>query len=165
MIHVITVTAMLFTCIFLFTPTAGAKEPLHEQLPLCLGPFGCGTFELAGVCAFPVRVALQGDIAQTTFFDKDDNPIGAIQTGRLGATLTNVANNRSTSLDFGGPGILTFRPDGSVYVRLIGPTLLPIPGETLLYNAGTIELAVASNGSISLVKRVGLSRDMCAVLS
>lgn len=52
----------------------------------------------------------------------------------------------------------------SVNVRLIGPALLPMPGETLLYNAGTIELEVAPDGSVTLLRRVGHSIDVCAIL-
>jgi hypothetical protein len=146
--------------------SAGANSPTHEQLPLCLGPFGCDTFVLdAGVaCSFPVEIALEGDLAQTTFFDKDGNPVRAIQTGQLNATVTNLDNGESTFLHVSGPAYLTFNADGSVNVRLIGPALLPMPGDTLLYNAGTIELEVAPDGSVTLLRRVGHSIDVCAIL-
>ena len=146
--------------------SAGANSPTHEQLPLCLGPFGCDTFVLdAGVaCSFPVEIALEGDLAQTTFFDKDGNPVRAIQTGQLDATVTNLNNGESTFLHISGPAVLSFHADGSLNVRLIGPALLPIPGETLLYNDGTIELEVAPDGSVTLVRLVGHSVDVCALL-
>jgi hypothetical protein len=146
--------------------SAGATSPIHEQLPLCLGPFGCDTFVLdAGVaCSFPVEIALEGDLAQTTFFDSDGNPVRAIQTGQLNATVTNLDNSESTFLHISGPAYLTFNADGSVNVRLIGPALLPMPGDTLLYNDGTIELGVAPDGSVTLLRRVGHSIDVCAIL-
>ncbi len=153
-------------------PTCGAPAqddshpPVREQLPLCLGPFGCGTFVLdaGSVCSFPVEIALEGDLAQITFFDRDGNPVSANQTGQLDATVTNLNNGESTFLHISGPAVLSFHADGSLNVRLIGPALLPIPGETLLYNDGTIELEVAPDGSVTLVRRVGNSVDVCALL-
>jgi hypothetical protein len=166
MIIVMTIAVAVLAGTLLSTAPAGATPPTHEQLPLCLGPFGCGTFVLdAGVaCSFPVEIALEGDLAQTTFFDRDGNPVGANQTGQLNATVTNVDNGKATFLHISGPALLTFHADGSVNVRLIGPALLPIQGETLLYNAGTIELEVAPDGSVTLLRRVGHSIDVCAIL-
>ncbi len=164
MATLITIAVAVLAGTLLSAAPAGATSPTHEQLPLCLGPFGCGTFVLDGVCSFPVQIALEGNLAQTTFFDNDGNPVSAVQTGQLDATVSNVDNGKDTFLHISGPAILAFDSDGSVNVRLIGPALLPIPGETLLYNAGTIELEVAPDGSATLVRRVGHSIDVCDIL-
>jgi hypothetical protein len=152
-----------------FAAPAAATAPDHEPflnmeavLPAGLG---CAGFDLG--ISFETQKQ-----TQTTFFDREGNPIRQLVTGQLVIRLTNETTGASLTTQLGGAFHIYFNADGTLTFVGTGNSLLvlfptDIPaGPTATLYAGRIVFDVdPTTGVFTLRDTEGNALDVCAALS
>ena len=124
-------------------------------------------------CAFPVLLHVEGPEIDTTFLDKDGNPVRlhGVFPGNT-VTLTNLDSGKSITLS--GTGLFSARAerDGSVSVMVTGhgplPPILadPLTGQAgIWYFNGRVSFTVDVNGNPTSVESVGTLVNLCGQLA
>jgi hypothetical protein len=143
------------------TGTAHAAAPVQEVFT------EPATIELPGgeFCAFDVQIDIEQNFRTITFSGDRGTWIGAIGTGKILATVTNLETGESIRLSIPGPGFFETDASGNP-AEGTGPWLLFIPGDpgALLYVVGHIEFQAEEFG-ISPTSVRGRMLDLCPALA
>jgi hypothetical protein len=127
-------------------------------------------------CGYPVRIQIEGNATDISFFDDAGALERRIGTGSFRAVLTNVESGpsgESLTINISGPLFAEFNPDGSRVVTTRGPWLLLYRPESLesptivpwlFLFEGERVLRVEADGSRSVTWR-GRFVDLCAQLA
>jgi hypothetical protein len=146
-------------------PSASANKPIREVFPSPPDRL------ITGQCAFPVRGHIEGPEINTTFTDKNGNPIrllGVFPGNTL--TLTNLASGKSITLPATGSFQLRAHPDGTAAVKVTGhgawPDGNPVTGEPgIWYQNGQVSATLDADGNATSVKSSGTLVNLCPVLA
>jgi len=116
-----------------------------------------------GLCSFDVlAVALSNNEYTTTFVNQDGVIVKQIITGSLVVNFTNMSTGKSTTQNISGPGKVTFNPDGSVTIDIMGREF-GFPGDSLGSGRTVIDISPAGVGTV--VSRQGSYQSLCSLLS
>jgi hypothetical protein len=127
---------------------------------------------ITGQCAFPVLAHFEGSEINTTFFDKDGNPVkllGVFPGNTL--TLTNLDTGKSiTFLGSTSSFHLRAEHDGSVIAMVTGqgwwPMGNPITGEPgIWYQEGRSSATYDAEGNLVSLTSAGLLVNLCPSLA
>jgi hypothetical protein len=125
------------------------------------------TFTLTGFCTFDVAVDLTSWQQVRVVKTAPDGTTTTLITGRLTGTLTNADTGATLPINVSGPSKITEHPDGSVDIRVYGPTLVYLGagvtgGEALfILNFGLFKLHIGDSISYQVV---GRQVDVCPLL-
>jgi hypothetical protein len=145
----------------LIVPVASATRPIREFVP-------AEDFALDGICPFTVAVEIMANKEYSTTF----NDGRVLITGTLKLRLTNASTGASLLVNASGPGLFTFKDDGSLRLRARGNWFFFfLPGELgpgepgrAFLNSGVVVLNAGPDG-IDIVRQTGQMTDVCAALS
>lgn len=130
----------------------------------------------SGVCSFDFSSsAVINDEKVTSFYDNKGTLVKQITSGRLVVVWTNLSTGKAISTNLSGPVSISFNPDATATVHVLGPQvfLQPVsaalglaPISHLFIGTGETEYDVSfSPLGIALVSKVGQFRNMCDLLS
>jgi hypothetical protein len=145
-------------------PLATADKPIRELIP------APDDIVITGQCAFPVLAHIEGTEVDTTFVDKDGNPIRLLGTfpGNM-LTLTRVGTSKSLTLPATGSFQLRANPDGTASAMITGqgPSFPnPITGEPgIWYLSGRLTATLDADGNATSMKNTGQLVDLCLALA
>jgi hypothetical protein len=132
-----------------------------------------GDETITGQCAFPVLAHIEGSEINTTFFDKDGNPVkllGVFPGNTL--TLTNLDDPDKSITFLGSTSSFHLRAehDGSVIAMVTGqgwwPMGNPITGEPgIWYQEGRSSATYDAEGNLVSLSSAGKLVDLCPQLS
>jgi hypothetical protein len=127
---------------------------------------------ITGQCAFPVLAHIEGSEINTTFFDKDGNPVkllGVFPGNTL--TLTNLDTGKSIAF-LGSTSSFHLRAehDGSATAMVTGqgwwPIGNPVTGEPgIWYQEGRASATYDAEGNLTSLNSTGLLVDLCPQLA
>jgi hypothetical protein len=145
-------------------PTATANRPIREVIP------APDDVIITDQCAFPVRAHFEGREIDTTFTDRDGEPVkllGVFPGNRL--TVTNLSNGASLTLPATGSFQLRAQPDGSVSMKVTGHgPWFPNPVTQELgvwYQSGQVNATFDADGNMTSVGNSGSLVDLCSQLA
>lgn len=147
----------------LLVPTALADPPSRDPLPPPPGT----SFTISGICSFDVQVTFDVNKEYLHTFTNGAQVI----TGALFATVTNLSNGKSTSLNISGPGFssvtsnqLTFSGTSLIIVNPggLGPGA---PGAMLLTHGPATATFDNTGAIVALDLTSASTTDLCATLS
>ncbi len=125
------------------------------------------TFTLTGFCTFDVAVDFTSWQQVRVVKTAPDGTTTSLITGRLIGTLTNADTSSTLPINVSGPTMITANADGSLDVRLAGPSLSFLGAEAtggqplFILNFGLFKLHLGD--SISF-QDVGHQVDVCPLL-
>ena len=143
-----------------------ARQPVRQPAPDLELSVDAGDF-----CPFAVSIeTLVNREKQLIFLDEADNPVRIIITGTLIVRITNDDSGESVVRNISGPVVLSFHDDGSLTVKLTGPTLLGLfpsdaGGPSLRVTHGLVVLQVAPAGTVTHTSIRGHAEDLCQTLA
>ena len=144
-------------------PAAIADKPTQEIIP------APDDIVITGQCAFPVLGHIEGVEIDTTFTDKEGNPvklIGVFPGNTL--TLTNLDTGRSITLVSDGQFHAQLKQDGSEFVLVTGhgPSIPnPITGEPgIWYLSGRLIARFDADGNLTSTNSTGNLVNLCVRL-
>lgn len=120
-------------------------------------------FVFVGLCPHidVLAQAVTNNEFTTTFVNQNGVMVKQIVTGALVVTFTNLSNpSKSLTENISGPGIITFNPDGSVTLDILGREF-GFPGDTI--GAGRTVIQISPTGVA--VMQVGNYQSLCSLLS
>lgn len=145
-------------------PGATANKPIREVIS------APDDRVIADQCAFPVLGHIEGKEIDTTFTDKDGNPvklIGVFPGNTL--TLTNLDTRRSITVGATGSFQLRLNPDGSAAGKVTGQGAWlsnPVTGEPgIWYQSGQVTATLDEEGNTTSVSNTGKLVDLCPQLA
>lgn len=145
-------------------PAATANKPTREIVPQP------DDRVITGQCAFAVRAHIEGYEIDTTFTNRDGNPVkllGVFPGNTL--TLTNLDTGRSITVPATGSFQLRFRPDGSASAKVTGhgPWIPnPVTGESgIWYQSGQVSAEFDAEGNMTSINNTGTLVDLCPRLA
>jgi hypothetical protein len=145
-------------------PAATANKPIREVIP------APDDMVIADQCAFPVLGHIEGKEIDTTFTDKDGNPVkllGVFPGNTL--TLTNLETDTSITLGATGSFQLRLKPDGSSAGKVTGHGAWlsnPVTGEPgIWYQSGQVTATIDAEGNTTSVSNTGTLVDLCPRLA
>ena len=144
-------------------PAATANKPPREIIP------GQDDVTVAGQCAFPVLIHLEGGEIDTTFTDKAGNPIRLLGVfpGNM-MTATNLDTGKSITAPATGSFQGRLEPDGSTAFMVTGhgPFLTnPITGESgIWYLSGRLSATFDANDNMTSIASTGTIVNLCPQL-
>ena len=120
-------------------------------------------FLFIGLCPFPVLAqAITNNEFRTSFVNQNGALVKQIVTGALVVTFTNLSNGKSITQNISGPGIITFNPDGSVTIDILGREA-GFPGDTI--GAGRTVIQISPTGVPTVASQVGNFTSLCSLLA
>ncbi len=120
-------------------------------------------FIFRGLCQFDVLAqAITNNEFRTTFVNQDGVMVKQIVTGALVVTFTNLSNGKSIIENISGPGVITFNPNGSVTLDILGREA-GFPGDTI--GAGRTVIQISPTGVATVVSQVGNYTSLCGLLA
>jgi hypothetical protein len=147
----------LVLCVAVFTGSAVASSPLKTPLNITINR------EVAGICAFPIRIQGTQTGHQIDFFDADGRLVRRHRHGVEEVTLT--ANGQTLTADpFHFNIIVHFGPTGAVeHAYLSGLVFrVPLPDGTVFQSAGRLDF-IAQGVNFAVIPEVGASGDVGAL--
>ena len=145
-------------------PAATANKPVREVIPAPDDRL------IADQCAFPVLGHIEGKEIDTTFTDKDGNPvklIGVFPGNTL--TLTNLETRKSITVGATGSFQLRAKPDGSSAGMVTGQGAWlsnPVTGEPgIWHQSGRVTAIIDADGNTTSVSNTGKLVDLCPQLA
>jgi hypothetical protein len=144
--------------------SASASKPAREIVP------APDDMVITGQCAFPVLGHIEGGEIDTTFFDKEGNPVKQIGVfpGQT-LTLTNLETHDSITVVNSGSFQARAEPDGSAAISITGHGPLPneIVGEPGLWylNGGRVVVTLDQEGNGTSVTVRGNVTNLCDELA
>jgi hypothetical protein len=159
---------LLCTPIFIalaVAPAATANKPVREVIE------NPPDMVITGQCAFPVLGHIEGREIDTTFTDRDGNPVKQIGVfpGNT-VTLTNLDNGTSVTLPATGSFQLRAERDGGAAAQVTGHgawvTGNPVTGEPgIWYQSGAVRATFDADGNLTSVSNTGTLVDLCPQLA
>jgi hypothetical protein len=120
-------------------------------------------FTFVGLCQFDVLAQAVVNREYTiSFVNNDGLLVKQIVTGASVVTFTNLSNNASITLNISGPGKITYNPDGSATLDILGREF-GFPGDTT--GAGRTVIEISPSGVPTLVSQVGNYTSLCSLLA
>jgi len=145
-------------------PAATADKPIREVIPAPEDRL------ITDQCAFPVLGHIEGKEIDTTFTDKEGNPvklIGVFPGNTL--TLTNLGTGTSITLGATGSFQLRLNPDGSASGKVTGHGVWlsnPVTGEPgIWYQTGQVSATIDAEGNTTSVSSTGKLVNVCPRLA
>jgi hypothetical protein len=145
-------------------PLAAADKPMREIIP------APDDIVFTDQCAFPVLAHIEGSEIDTTFTDKDGNPVkllGVFPGNML--TLTNLDTGTSLTLPATGSFQLRVKSDGSGSAKVTGhgPSVPnPITGEPgIWYLSGRLFATFDADGNTTSMGNTGKLVNLCPRLA
>jgi hypothetical protein len=145
-------------------PLAAADKPTREIIP------APDDIVFTDQCAFPVIAHIEGSEIDTTFTDKDGNPVkllGVFPGNTL--TLTNLDTGKSLTLPATGSFQLRVKSDGSGSAKVTGhgPSVPnPITGEPgIWYLSGRLFATFDADGNTTSMGNTGKLVNLCPRLA
>ncbi len=146
-------------------PGASANRPIREVIP------APEDFVIADQCGFPVLAHVEGSEIDTTFTDREGNPvkqIGVFPGNTL--TFTNLDTGGSITLVATGPFHVRAERDGSVTVTVSGHGPLlpnPITGEPGIWylTGGRLVATFDADGNMTSIDLRGNLVNVCDQLA
>ena len=145
-------------------PTATADKPIREVIP------APDDVIITGQCDFPVLGHIEGSEIDTTFTDKDGNPVkllGVFPGNTL--TLTNLGSRTSITVGATGSFQLRANPDGTASGKVTGHGAWlgnPVTGEPgIWYQSGQVSATLDAEGNTTSVDSSGTLVNLCAQLA
>ncbi len=119
-------------------------------------------FTFVGLCQFPVlaQAVINGEFT-ISFVNQNGVLVKKIVAGAFIVTFTNLSNNTSITKNISGPGIITFNPDGSLTLDILGTEFGFPPGPTI--GAGRTVIQISPTGVV--VSQVGNYTSLCTLLA
>ena len=146
-------------------PAATANKPIREIIP------APDDMVINGQCTFPVLGHIEGSEIDTTFTDREGNPVkllGVFPGNTL--TLTNLNTGKSITLGATGSFQLRVEPDGSGSAMVTGqgawPDGNPITGEPgIWYQSGRVSITFDAQGNTTSLRSTGTLVNLCTQLA
>ena len=145
-------------------PVATADKPIREVIPAPEDRL------ITDQCPFPVLGHIEGKEIDTTFTDKDGNPvklIGVFPGNTL--TLTNLDTETSITVGATGSFQLRLNPDGSAAGKVTGHGAWlsnPVTGEPgIWYQSGQVTATIDEEGNTTSVSNAGKLVNLCPQLA
>jgi hypothetical protein len=159
---------LLCTPIFIalaVAPAATANRPVREVIE------SPPDMVITGQCAFPVLGHIEGREIDTTFTDRDGNPVKQIGVfpGNT-VTLTNLDTGTSVTLPATGSFQLRAERDGGASAQVTGhgawPNGNPVTGELgIWYQSGAVRAVFDAAGNLISVSNTGTLVNLCLQLA
>jgi hypothetical protein len=145
-------------------PVATADKPIREVIPAPDDRL------ITDQCPFPVLGHIEGKEIDTTFTDKNGNPvklIGVFPGNTL--TLTNLDTETSITVGATGSFQLRLNPDGSAAGKVTGHGAWlsnPVTGEPgIWYQSGQVTATIDEEGNTTSVSNAGKLVNLCPQLA